>query len=161
MCQAQTDNDVVNGTFLVNGIYVSCLFDTGADNCFVSFEFEKLLSRKRSYLPSSFDVEVATGRTVSVNSVLRDCTPELNNHIFPIDLIPMQLGSFDVIKGMDFLRCDFSIDTQLITISERESNHLIEANNFNMVFAKKVHAYYDVETSELHRNKVEDRKSVV
>ena len=95
---------MVNGTFLVNGIYASCLFDTGADNCFVSFEFEKLLSRKRSYLPSSFEVEVSTGRTVAVNSVLRDCTLELNNHIFPIDLIPMQLGSFDVIVGMDFLR---------------------------------------------------------
>ncbi|KAM0065676.1 putative transcription factor interactor and regulator CCHC(Zn) family [Helianthus debilis subsp. tardiflorus] len=102
--QAQADNNVVNGTFLVNGIYASCLFDTGAENCFVSFEFEKLLSRKRSYLPSSFEVEVATGRTIAVNSVLRDCTLELNNHIFPIDLIPMQLGSFDVKVGMDFLR---------------------------------------------------------
>ncbi|MFS7976319.1 putative nucleotidyltransferase, Ribonuclease H [Helianthus anomalus] len=102
--QAQADNNVVNGTFLVNGIYASCLFDTGADNCFVSFEFEKLLSRKRSYLPSSFEVEVATGRSIAVNSVLRDCTLELNNHIFSIDLIPMQLGSFDVIVGLDFLR---------------------------------------------------------
>ncbi|MFS7889245.1 putative nucleotidyltransferase, Ribonuclease H [Helianthus anomalus] len=102
--QAQADNNVVNGTFLVNGIYASFLFDTGADNCCVPFEFEKLLSRKRSYLPSSFEVEVATGRTVVVNSVLRDCTLELNDHIIPIDLIPMQLGSFDVIVGMDFLR---------------------------------------------------------
>ncbi|XP_021985230.1 uncharacterized protein LOC110881198 [Helianthus annuus] len=51
----------------------------------------------------TFDVEVATGRTVSVSSILRDCTLELNNHVFPIDLIPMQLGSFDVIVGMDFL----------------------------------------------------------
>ncbi|MFS7957409.1 putative transcription factor interactor and regulator CCHC(Zn) family [Helianthus anomalus] len=102
--QAQTDNNVINGTFLVNGIYASCLFDTGADICFVSFEFEKLLSRKRFYLPTTFDVEVATRRTVAVNSVLRDCTLELNNHIFLIDLIPMQLGSFDIIVGMDFLR---------------------------------------------------------
>ncbi|MFS7955896.1 putative nucleotidyltransferase, Ribonuclease H [Helianthus anomalus] len=102
--QAQADNNVVNGTFLVNAIYASCLFDTGADNCFVSFEFEKLLSRKCSYLSSSFEVEVATGRTIAVNSVLRDCTLELNNHIFPINLIPMQLESFDVIVGMDFLR---------------------------------------------------------
>ncbi|KAJ0428278.1 putative transcription factor interactor and regulator CCHC(Zn) family [Helianthus annuus] len=104
VCQDQSDNNVVNGTFLVNGIYASCLFDTGADNCFVSFEFEKLLNRKRSHLPSTFDVEVATGRTVAVNSVLRDFTLELDNHIFPIDLILMQLGSFDVIVGMDFLR---------------------------------------------------------
>ncbi|KAF5789771.1 putative nucleotidyltransferase, Ribonuclease H [Helianthus annuus] len=45
--QAQADKNVVNGTFLVNGIYASCLFDTGADNCFVSFEFEKLLSPRK------------------------------------------------------------------------------------------------------------------
>ncbi|MFS8028161.1 putative transcription factor interactor and regulator CCHC(Zn) family [Helianthus anomalus] len=102
--QAQADNNVVNGTFLVNGLYASCLFDTGADNCFVSFEFEKLLSRKRSYISSSFEVEVANGKSIAVNSVLRDCTLELNNHIFPINLIPMQLGSVDVIVGMDFLR---------------------------------------------------------
>ncbi|MFS7914510.1 putative transcription factor interactor and regulator CCHC(Zn) family [Helianthus anomalus] len=102
--QAQADNNVVNGTFLVNGLYASCLFDTGADNSFVSFKFEKLLSRKRSYLSSSFEVEVATGKSIAVNSILRDCTLELNNHIFPINLIPMQLGSFDVIVGMDFLR---------------------------------------------------------
>ncbi|MFS7942281.1 putative transcription factor interactor and regulator CCHC(Zn) family [Helianthus anomalus] len=102
--QAQADNNVVNGTFLVNGLYASCLFDTGADNNFVSFKFEKLLSRKRSYLSSSFEVEVATGKSIAVNSVLRDCTLELNNHIFPVNLIPMQLGSFDVIVGMDFLR---------------------------------------------------------
>ncbi|MFS7948471.1 putative transcription factor interactor and regulator CCHC(Zn) family [Helianthus anomalus] len=102
--QAQSNNNVVNGTFLVNGLYASCLFDTGADNSFVSFKFEKLLSRKGSYLSSSFEVEVATGKSIVVNSILRDCTLELNNHIFPINLIPMQLGSFDVIVGMDFLR---------------------------------------------------------
>ncbi|KAJ0539891.1 putative nucleotidyltransferase, Ribonuclease H [Helianthus annuus] len=79
--QAQADNNVVNGTFLVNGIYASRLFDTGTDNCFVSFELEKLLNRKRSHLHSTFDIEVAIGRTIAVNSVLRD-----------------------IIVGMDFLR---------------------------------------------------------
>ncbi|XP_022014943.1 uncharacterized protein LOC110914463 [Helianthus annuus] len=63
-----------------------------------------LLKRKRPNLPTTFDVEVATGRTVTVSSILRDCTLELNNHVFPIDLIPTKLGSFDVIVGMDFLR---------------------------------------------------------
>ncbi|KAK1406306.1 hypothetical protein QVD17_41599 [Tagetes erecta] len=101
--QAQNDNDVVNGTFLINENYASVLFDTGADKSFVSVSFEPLLKYTRSKLSKPFTVEVATGKSVSVDSVLRDCIFNLNEHNFPIDLIPMQLGSFDVIVGMDWL----------------------------------------------------------
>ena len=99
--QAQNDNDVINGTFLINGIYASVLFDTGADRSFVSAEFEKLLMCNRTKLPKSFTVEVANGKSITVDSVLQDCKLILNDHSFPIDLIPMQLGSFDIIVGMD------------------------------------------------------------
>ena len=88
--QAQHDNNVINGMFLINGIYASVLFDTGADKCFVSFEFEKLLMSKRTKLPKSFSVEVANGKSITVDSILRDCKLDLNNHSFPIDLIPMK-----------------------------------------------------------------------
>ena len=37
--QAQNANDVITGTFLINHVYASCLFDTGADKSFVSLEF--------------------------------------------------------------------------------------------------------------------------
>ena len=102
--QAQHDNNVINGTFLINGIYASVLFDTGADKCFVSVEFEKLLMCKRTNLPKSFSVEVANGKSITIDSVLQDCKLNLNDHSFPIDLIPMQLGSFDIIVGMDWLQ---------------------------------------------------------
>ncbi|KAJ0724807.1 putative nucleotidyltransferase, Ribonuclease H [Helianthus annuus] len=101
--QAQNANDVITGTFLINHVYASCLFDTGADKSFVSLEFESLLKCKRSKLPKSFAVEVANGKTVKVNSVLSNCSLILNDHTFSIDLIPMQMGSFDVIVGMDWL----------------------------------------------------------
>ncbi|KAJ0788379.1 putative nucleotidyltransferase, Ribonuclease H [Helianthus annuus] len=101
--QAQNANDVITGTFLINHVYASCLFDTGADKSFVSLEFESLLKCKRSKLPKSFAVEVANGKTVNVNSVLSNCSLILNDHTFSIDLIPMQMGSFDVIVGMDWL----------------------------------------------------------
>ncbi|KAJ0810336.1 putative nucleotidyltransferase, Ribonuclease H [Helianthus annuus] len=102
--QAQNANDVITGTFLINHVYASCLFDTGADKSFVSLEFESLLKCKRSKLPKSFAVEVANGKTVKINSVLSNCSLILNDHTFSIDLIPMQMGSFDVIVGMDWLR---------------------------------------------------------
>ncbi|KAJ0800572.1 putative nucleotidyltransferase, Ribonuclease H [Helianthus annuus] len=102
--QAQNANDVITGTFLINHVYASCLFDTGADKSFVSLEFESLLKCKRSKLPKSFAVEVANGKTVTVNSVLSNCSLILNDHTFSINLIPMQMGSFDIIVGMDWLR---------------------------------------------------------
>ena len=101
--QAQHNNDVVNGTFLVNNNYASILFDTGADMSFVSCEFESSLALPRSKLVNSYSVEVANGKSISIDSVIRNCTLNLNDFNFPIDLIPMQLGSFDVIVGMDWL----------------------------------------------------------
>ncbi|XP_076933730.1 uncharacterized protein LOC143599724, partial [Bidens hawaiensis] len=38
-----------------------------------------------------------------IDSVVRDCVIVLNKVEFLIDLIPMQMGSFDVIVGMDWL----------------------------------------------------------
>ncbi|MFS7997765.1 putative nucleotidyltransferase, Ribonuclease H [Helianthus anomalus] len=90
--------------FLVNNLYASFLFDTGADKSFVSLEFESLINCTRSRLPESFSVEVANGKSILVDSIIRDCSLILNDHVFAIDLIPMRLGSFDVIIGMDWLR---------------------------------------------------------
>ncbi|GJS23442.1 putative reverse transcriptase domain-containing protein [Tanacetum coccineum] len=52
---------------------------------------------------SSYEVELADGKVVSTNTVLRGCTLVLLNHVFKIDLLPTRLGSFDVIVGMDWL----------------------------------------------------------
>ena len=101
--QAQANNEVVNGTFLVNNRYASILFDTGADKSFVSIDFEPLLATPRVKLVESFTVEVADGKPVTLNSIINNCTLNLNEHQFPIDLIPMQLGSFDIIVCMDWL----------------------------------------------------------
>ncbi|GJV19700.1 putative reverse transcriptase domain-containing protein [Tanacetum coccineum] len=42
-------------------------------------------------------------RVVSTNTVLRGCTLNLVNHLFKINLMPIELGAFDVIIGMDWL----------------------------------------------------------
>nr|GEV00379.1 reverse transcriptase domain-containing protein [Tanacetum cinerariifolium] len=39
----------------------------------------------------------------STNSVLRDCTVNLLNQLFEVELMPIELGTFDVIIGMDWL----------------------------------------------------------
>ncbi|KAF5791261.1 putative nucleotidyltransferase, Ribonuclease H [Helianthus annuus] len=101
--EAQADNEVVNGTFFINNQPASVLFDSGADKSFVSLSFETMLRVSRTKLGKPLTVEVASGEPIVLNSVLRNCQLNLNDHIFPIDLTPMQLGSFDVIVGMDWL----------------------------------------------------------
>ncbi|GKB94566.1 putative reverse transcriptase domain-containing protein [Tanacetum coccineum] len=44
-----------------------------------------------------------TGRIFKTNTILRGCTLGLLCHPFNIDLMPVELGSFDVIIGMDWL----------------------------------------------------------
>nr|GEW24233.1 putative reverse transcriptase domain-containing protein [Tanacetum cinerariifolium] len=55
------------------------------------------------YQEPSYDVELADGKIVSTNTVLRGCTLALFSRMFKIDLLPTRLGSFDVIVGMDWL----------------------------------------------------------
>nr|GEY19744.1 retrotransposable element Tf2 [Tanacetum cinerariifolium] len=55
-------------------------------------------------LGSSYDVELADGKVVGIDTIIRGCTINFQNHPFNIDLIPVELGSFDVIIGMDWLR---------------------------------------------------------
>ncbi|GJS20549.1 putative reverse transcriptase domain-containing protein [Tanacetum coccineum] len=51
----------------------------------------------------SYAVELADGRVSKTNTMLRGCTLGLLGHPFNIDLMPVELGSFDVIIGMDWL----------------------------------------------------------
>ncbi|GJT12910.1 hypothetical protein Tco_0859952 [Tanacetum coccineum] len=71
------DSSVVTGTFLLNNCYASMLFDSGADRSFVSTTFSALLD----VTPTTLDI----------------------SHPFDIDLMHVELGSFDVIIGMDWL----------------------------------------------------------
>ncbi|KAI3819462.1 hypothetical protein L1987_13299 [Smallanthus sonchifolius] len=70
---------------------------------FVSLTFETRLAKQRTKLDNSYSVEIANGKSITINFVIRDCNLELNNHEFSVDLLPMQLGSFDIIIGMDWL----------------------------------------------------------
>ncbi|GJY14472.1 putative reverse transcriptase domain-containing protein, partial [Tanacetum coccineum] len=51
----------------------------------------------------SYAVELADGRISKTNTILRGCTLGLLGHPFNIDLMLVELGSFDVIIGMDWL----------------------------------------------------------
>ncbi|GJW67715.1 putative reverse transcriptase domain-containing protein [Tanacetum coccineum] len=96
-------SNVVTGTFLLNNRYASILFDSGSDRSFVDTRFSSLHDIKPIKIEDSYEVELADGRVVSTNTVLKGFTVSLVNHIFEIDLMPIELGTFDVIIGMDWL----------------------------------------------------------
>ncbi|GJY13356.1 putative reverse transcriptase domain-containing protein [Tanacetum coccineum] len=96
-------SNVVTGTFLLNNRYASILFDTGADRSFVSTAFSSQMDITSSTLDHYYDVKLADGRIIGLNIILRGCILNLLNHPFNINLMPVELGSFNAIIGMDWL----------------------------------------------------------
>ncbi|GJT38050.1 putative reverse transcriptase domain-containing protein [Tanacetum coccineum] len=94
-------DNVVVGTFLLNNCYAYILFDTGADRSFVSTTFSSQIDITPSTLDHYYDVELADGRIIRLNTILKGCTLNLLNHPFNINLMAVELGSFDAIIGMD------------------------------------------------------------
>nr|GEW23856.1 putative reverse transcriptase domain-containing protein [Tanacetum cinerariifolium] len=95
--------NVVMGTFLLNNCYATVLFDSDSDKSFVNTSFSHLIEIDPVRLNTSYEVELADGRVASTNIVLKGCTINLVGHLFKIDLMPIELGTFDVIIGMDWL----------------------------------------------------------
>ncbi|GJZ72380.1 reverse transcriptase domain-containing protein [Tanacetum coccineum] len=100
---ALQDPNVVTGTYSLNNLYATMLFDSGADFSFISTKFAPLLNEKPSIANPGYVIEVANGKKEEVDRIFRGCRLELGDSIFPIDLIPLGQGSFDVIVGMDWL----------------------------------------------------------
>nr|GEW00726.1 reverse transcriptase domain-containing protein [Tanacetum cinerariifolium] len=94
---------VVTGTLLLNNRYALIFFDTGGDRSFVSTAFSSFIDIIPTTLDYSYDVELANGKIFTVNTLIRGYTLNFVNHPFNVDLMPIELGSFDVIIGMDWL----------------------------------------------------------
>ncbi|GJS18955.1 putative reverse transcriptase domain-containing protein [Tanacetum coccineum] len=108
------DSNVITGTFLLNNRYATILFDT----------------------------ELADGKIIGVNTIIRGCTLNFMNHPFNIDLMHVPLGSFDVIIGMDWLTkyhgviiCDKKIgcDVFLARITTKEAKDKSEGKRLEDV----------------------------
>ncbi|GJU17569.1 putative reverse transcriptase domain-containing protein [Tanacetum coccineum] len=97
------DSNVVTGTFLLTNRYASMLFDTGADRSFVSTTFSSQIDITPTTLDHYYNVELVDGRIIRLNTIIRGFTLNFLNHPFNIVLIPLELGSFEVIIGMDWL----------------------------------------------------------
>nr|GFA14406.1 reverse transcriptase domain-containing protein [Tanacetum cinerariifolium] len=97
------DSNVVTCTFLLNNRYAFILFDIGADRSCVSTAFSSQTDITPTALDHYYDVELADRRIIGLNTILRGCRLNFLNHTFNIDLMPIELSSFDAIIGMDWL----------------------------------------------------------
>ncbi|GJZ72625.1 putative reverse transcriptase domain-containing protein [Tanacetum coccineum] len=117
--EKQQGPNVVTGTFLLNNRYATVLFDSGSDKSFMNTSFSHLIDINPVRLDTSYEVELADGRVASTNTILRGCTLNLLNHLFIIDLMPIELGTFDVVIGMDWL-----VDQDAIIICGKKVVHI-------------------------------------
>nr|GEX79852.1 putative reverse transcriptase domain-containing protein [Tanacetum cinerariifolium] len=101
--KANKDLNIVTGTFLLNNHYAFILFVSGADRSFVSTTFSFLIDIIPTALDVSYAIELADEKVIGAETILRGCTLNLLNQPFNIDLMPIELGSFDVINGTDLL----------------------------------------------------------
>ncbi|GKA01922.1 putative reverse transcriptase domain-containing protein, partial [Tanacetum coccineum] len=73
------------------------------DKSFVSISLASMLNIPPVTIDTFYDIEMADGNLVSTNTIIQGCTLTLLNQPFEIDLMPIKLGSFDFVIGMDWL----------------------------------------------------------
>nr|GEX88859.1 reverse transcriptase domain-containing protein [Tanacetum cinerariifolium] len=133
---AHQDPNIVTGMFLLNQHLARVLFDFGADKSFISLSFASMLKIPPITIDAFYVIEMADENLVSTNTVNQGCTLTLLNQPFEIDLMPIKLGSFDVVIGMDWLSkyhakilCDEKVvhipidgETLIIRVMEKKSD---------------------------------------
>nr|GEU70575.1 hypothetical protein [Tanacetum cinerariifolium] len=104
------------------------------DRSFVSTTFSALFDIFPSTLDISYAVKLADGRTLETNVILSGFTLGLLGHPFDIDLLPVELSSFNVIIGMDWLaKCQAMIvcDKKIVRIPYGDEVLIIEGDGCN------------------------------
>ncbi|XP_074378265.1 uncharacterized protein LOC141719786 [Apium graveolens] len=96
-------SDVVSSTLSVNAASAKVLIDLGATRSFISKSFIDKLNCGTQLMHDPLSIILANQDRVSVNHICPRCAIEIVGHIFLANLIPFQLGKFDVILGMDWL----------------------------------------------------------
>ncbi|KAK1422205.1 hypothetical protein QVD17_25165 [Tagetes erecta] len=101
--EAKVTPDVVTGKFLVNSVPAHILFDSGASRSFVSAKFVHHPLFVIEKLPIPLEVEIADNKNFLVFNVYRSCLLIIEDEDYEVDLIPISMGEFDVVIGMDWL----------------------------------------------------------
>nr|GFA18008.1 reverse transcriptase domain-containing protein [Tanacetum cinerariifolium] len=91
-------------------------------------------------------------KIVGINTIIRSCTLNFLNHPFTIDLMPVELGSFEAIIGMDWLRRHHAVivcDEKLVRVPFRnetlvfrgEKSYIGRESRLTVISCSKVQEY--------------------
>nr|GEY02902.1 hypothetical protein [Tanacetum cinerariifolium] len=98
-CRSATNANAANNQRGTRAGQKLTCFEYGAHGHFKR-ECPKLKNNNHDHY---YDVELADGRINGLNTIIRGFTLNFLNHPFNIDLMPIELGSFDVLIGMGWL----------------------------------------------------------
>ncbi|GJV22322.1 putative reverse transcriptase domain-containing protein [Tanacetum coccineum] len=74
-----------------------------ADKSFVSISLASKLNIPPITIDTFYNIEMANGNLISTNTVIQGANLTLLNQHFKIDIMPIKLGSFNIVIGMDWL----------------------------------------------------------
>ncbi|GFS33303.1 hypothetical protein Acr_00g0027690 [Actinidia rufa] len=100
---ARNDEIVVASNILICSLLAYVLFDTGSSHTFVSTKFASRLNKKPELLSYELVVSQPTNKGIIYLIIYRDYSVCIGDTVIPTDLIPLEIGHFNVIFGMDWL----------------------------------------------------------
>ncbi|GKC51576.1 putative reverse transcriptase domain-containing protein [Tanacetum coccineum] len=130
------NSNVLTDTFLLNNRYALILFDTGANRSFVTTAFSSLTGIIPTTLDYGYDVELVDGKIIAINTLIWGCTLNFLNHPFNIDLMPIELGSFDVIIGCHVFLAHVTTKKAEDKLEEKRLKDVPIVRDFPKVFLK-------------------------
>ncbi|XP_028064071.1 uncharacterized protein LOC114267244 [Camellia sinensis] len=99
----QNTEAVVSSTISICGKPAYALIDSGSTHSFISMVFAETLNRHIETLNYILCVTSSTGETMLCSTMFIACELFLENATLYADLIPLDMGDFNVILGMDWL----------------------------------------------------------
>ncbi|KAA3472798.1 Transposon Ty3-I Gag-Pol polyprotein [Gossypium australe] len=95
-------NDVVTSIFLLQSKHVYALIDPESSHSYVNTKLVESGSLKSKMSRVSIVVSSSLGQSMLVDRVCRRCPLMIRNITFPVDLLIMSFGDFDIISDMDW-----------------------------------------------------------
>ncbi|GFS30291.1 hypothetical protein Acr_00g0011220 [Actinidia rufa] len=128
--EQQLDTSIVRGTLLMFNSWARILIDTGASHSFIASSFALALGLKVEVLDSVLMLNTLVGGRTILRRICRSCEIEINDRRFVFDFIVLDMMSFDIILGMDWL---IGYHATIDCVRHRVTFRTLEEDHFHFV----------------------------
>ena len=94
---------MVRGTYLIFRSWADVLIDSGASHSFIATSFVSTLGLETEELYPGLMVETPIGGRVRLDQICRGCDLTILDQTFTFDFIVLEMVTYDLILGMDWL----------------------------------------------------------